>query len=622
MDRTMVTKLILDASSYQKGVDLAKQATASINKELELWKVRNNAANDSIRTLTQQAKANADTQKILTAQIDLTKQKLQEVTTAQGENSKAAMVLQNKLTDLEIAQAKLNKEIGGGLTPLQNLKNGMIAAGEKLKSIGGQVTSFGKTVTMSLTGPIVAAGAGLLKLASDSAEYADSIGLAAEKTGMSIKSVQEMTYVTNQLDVDFEKVQANMTSFTARLKGMEEGSGDTVKAIKALGIATEDSQGKTRAINDLYMESIEKLAGMTNESDRNITAARLFGKSWAEIAPLLNAGSSEIERLRKQAGDLGIVMSDDGINSAREYGDMIDSLKMQFQAIATQIGVSFMPLIKDTLVPFIQNSVIPAVKSFIEGVKGLIEWFKNLSPETQKTIGIIIALVAALGPVITVIGSITTAIGILMPVMAALTGPVGIVIVAVAALAAGIIYLWNTNEGFRNFIIEAWNKIRDTAITVFNGVKSAVETVVSAITSVINTVGRALEFIGILNKTKIEDKTYTVTEIHKTVNSSATGTGGGMSGGTSKGGGGSSGGGFAEGTNYASPGLHWVGEKGPELLNFKGGESVTPINKVAGNTFNITITGNTIANDMDINNIGDQLVRYLKSKGVSLANAY
>ncbi|VUZ27852.1 Uncharacterised protein [Acetobacterium wieringae] len=33
-------------------------------------------------------------------------------------------------------------------------------------------------------------------------------------------------------------------------------------------------------------------------------------------------------------------------------------------------------------------------------------------------------------------------------------------------------------------------------------------------------------------------------------------------------------GGYATGTNWASPGLHWVGERGPELINFRGGESV------------------------------------------------
>jgi hypothetical protein len=33
-------------------------------------------------------------------------------------------------------------------------------------------------------------------------------------------------------------------------------------------------------------------------------------------------------------------------------------------------------------------------------------------------------------------------------------------------------------------------------------------------------------------------------------------------------------GGYATGTNWAMPGLHWVGENGPELINFRGGENV------------------------------------------------
>lgn len=56
-------------------------------------------------------------------------------------------------------------------------------------------------------------------------------------------------------------------------------------------------------------------------------------------------------------------------------------------------------------------------------------------------------------------------IGRLLPLLgtafSSLTGPVGIVIGVILALVGVIVYLWKTNEDFRNMIIGAWNGIKD-----------------------------------------------------------------------------------------------------------------------------------------------------------------
>jgi TP901 family phage tail tape measure protein len=484
----MITKLILDASSYQKSIQIAKAETATIKKEMELWMVENNKTKDSLSGLVKQVKTNADTQKILSAEIAKTKQQHAEVSEKMGANSTAAVKLKNNLLDMQIAQAKLSKELGGGLTHLQNFKNYMGAAGDQLQKVGDKMITAGKGMSTYITAPAIAAGAGILKLANDSAVYADTLGVMSEKTGMSLKSLQEMQFVTNQLDIDFSTIQDSMAQFTNKLKGVEKDSGDSAKAMKALGISMEDSGGKTKPISDIYSEVINKLSGMKNESDRNILASSLFGKSWQNIAPMLEAGSAEIERLKKQAHDLGLVLSDESIEKARAFGDQMDALKMQFKVAGAEIGTSFMPILTDTLIPFIQNSVIPAIKSFAEHITGLINWFKKLSPESQRLIGYIIGIAIAIGPALIAFGSLSGAIGkiiggirLLIPIITGLFSPIGLAVAGTLAFNAALIYLYNTSPQVKGVMDWMWKAVRYGAIQAISPILQVRDAIISII---------------------------------------------------------------------------------------------------------------------------------------------
>lgn len=97
------------------------------------------------------------------------------------------------------------------------------------------------------------------------------------------------------------------------------------------------------------------------------------------------------------------------------------------------------------------------------------------------------------------IGLIRNAITGLVTVFGILGGPITIVIGVIAALIAIFVLLWNKNEGFRNFIINAWNAIKTFMVNVWNVLKAVASVVWNAILTAITTaVSNVYNFIMIV----------------------------------------------------------------------------------------------------------------------------
>ena len=81
--------------------------------------------------------------------------------------------------------------------------------------------------------------------------------------------------------------------------------------------------------------------------------------------------------------------------------------------------------------------VIPIVADIAEKVSQFVtafsNWFGSLDEGSKQTILMIAGVVAAIGPVLVVLGTLASSISSLIPVIAFIASPIGLVIAAVAA---------------------------------------------------------------------------------------------------------------------------------------------------------------------------------------------
>ena len=367
----------------------------------------------------------------------------------------------------------------------QDFQKNMKQQEQVLKKFGDRVGATGKTMTKWVTGPIVGAATAALGLAKNWASTGDEIAKTATKLGVSTDALQEMDYWASQNGVSTEAMERAVGRLNQRVGRAADGNDKYAEAFEVLGVSIHGTEGKIRDTEDVMRDTISALRDVEDPALRSAQASEIFGTKMArDLMPALEDGSLSLEEAAQKAHELGIVMDEEAIAAAEDFEDAWDDASRSAMGMVHSIGAQLLPIFTDHLLPVFQERVIPAIKDVGEFISGLIEWFMELDPAIQRNVGIAVGLAAALGPVLMVIGKI---ISVLAPVIAAfkalsvaklaLLGPIALVVAALAGIVAGIIHLWNTNEDFREAVLQAWERIQATGVRIWNQLQEALEEV-------------------------------------------------------------------------------------------------------------------------------------------------
>ena len=86
-------------------------------------------------------------------------------------------------------------------------------------------------------------------------------------------------------------------------------------ALAALGLTAEELKGLSPETQ--FQIIADKLGAVDDASTKAAIAQDIFGRSGAELIPLMNEGAEGMAALRQEARDLGVVFSQDAANSRR-----------------------------------------------------------------------------------------------------------------------------------------------------------------------------------------------------------------------------------------------------------------------------------------------------------------
>lgn len=230
-------------------------------------------------------------------------------------------------------QAELTLESGRFNKGLSDAQRKLASSGKEFDSLGSKLGGLGKA--FAATGAVFAGSAifGVLKDAVKSGlDYASSLGEQAQQIGVTAKALQEYRYAAGQAGLSSDEMDQALTKLTRSIGEAGSGSKTQAKAFADLGINVRDANGNLKNAGDLLPEIAEKLKGIHDPAERAAVLVDIFGKSGQKLEPLLAGGAAGLDKYRKAANDLGIVMSDALIKKADEAADKMGSLNDILQA--------------------------------------------------------------------------------------------------------------------------------------------------------------------------------------------------------------------------------------------------------------------------------------------------
>jgi phage-related protein len=325
---------------------------------------------------------------------------------------------------------------------IEGLIKNINTATARLETFSNNAINIGAALTKGLSVPLAAIGTAAFAASVRVGNFSDQILDLEQQTGLTTDAIQKYRAVTIQAGIATDTVATASQNLQRRLASGEEGSKDLTDGLAKLGITARDTAGNLKPIDTIVEQSISRLADFTDITERNQLALKIFGRSAADLAPLLALGSDGIEQAKNRAVELGLVLSKDALEGANEFRIAFDFLKSSIGGITNEIGLAFLP-VAQKLVSILQEKIVPVVRS-------ITGFFNGLSDNTKIVISVIGALVAAIGPLLLSIGAFIKIIPLLTGNLSAIgaavtlaTGPIGLIAIAIAGAAFVIIQNWD-----------------------------------------------------------------------------------------------------------------------------------------------------------------------------------
>lgn len=201
-------------------------------------------------------------------------------------------------------------------------------------------------------------------------DAADAAAQLSEKTGIAAEDLGGLQLAFKQAGLGGDAMSGSLSKMA---KQMVDGN----KGFDDLGVKTRNADGSMRSIKDVLYDTADAFEGLEGGATESALAQQIFGKSGADLLPILNGGSKGLIEMAEMAEKLGLVISTDTAESADKFNDTVELLSLGLTGVATQTAAKLLPTLSNLAGVFLDtmtsgDGLNKVASAMAVGLKGLV----------------------------------------------------------------------------------------------------------------------------------------------------------------------------------------------------------------------------------------------------------
>jgi hypothetical protein len=253
-----------------------------------------------------------------------------------------------------------------------DLTKGLKEAEKEISNFGKYTETLGSNLK-ALAGVATVVGTAVGVMVKQAINAADEMGKLSAKIGVSTEELSKLSYAAELAGVSTGELQGSLSILIKNMTAASQGSGEAKAGFDALGIQVKNADGTLRSSADVMGDVADQFAKMQDGADKTALAIRLFGRSGANMIPLLNGGRDAIRDAGDELELFGGVITPEAAKQAEIFNDNLTKLATAAKGAAQQLSESLLPAMNKMLNAMLSINQVRVEKGFWATLFGLTE---------------------------------------------------------------------------------------------------------------------------------------------------------------------------------------------------------------------------------------------------------